>query len=73
MENVGIQSVVDVGYQIWLRRRAMGVTQVQAAALCGVGVRFLSDLENGKPTIEMGRVIKVLSKLGLMLHIQQGS
>ena len=65
-----IQSVADLGYQVWLQRRAMGMTQIQAAAMCGVGVRFLSDLENGKVTIETGRMLKVLSRLGLVMRIQ---
>jgi len=65
-----VQSVADIGYQVWLQRRAMGITQVQAAALCGVGVRFISDLENGKPTMETGRVLKVLARLGLSLSVR---
>lgn len=65
-----IQSVTDLGYQVWLQRRVLGMTQVQAALLCGVGIRFLSDLENGKATIETGRTFKVLRRLGLAIHIQ---
>lgn len=35
------------------RRKALGYIQVQVAALCGAGVRFISDRENGKPTTEL--------------------
>ena len=71
--DAGILTVTDIGYRVWQCRREMGLTQVQAAARCGVGVRFMSDLENGKSTIEMGRVLKVLSKLGLKLRVQQAT
>jgi len=52
------------------QRKLQGATQVEFASLCGVGVRFISDLENGKPTMEMGKVIQVLDSLGLSLIVQ---
>ena len=52
------------------RRKAQGATQAELAALCGVGVRFVSDLENGKPTAELARVLKVLGCLGLEVVIR---
>ncbi|MGB0238958.1 MAG: helix-turn-helix transcriptional regulator [Cycloclasticus sp.] len=52
------------------QRKSQGATQVEFASLCGVGVRFISDLENGKPTVEMGKVLQVLNSLGLELAIQ---
>lgn len=51
-------------------RKAQGATQADFAALCGVGTRFISELENGKPTVELGKVIKVLQSLGLELAVQ---
>ena len=56
------QSLGDVVRQ---HRKLQGATQVEFASLCGVGVRFISDLENGKPTIQMGKVLQVLNSLGL--------
>jgi hypothetical protein len=38
---------------------------------CGVGLRFLSDLENGKPTCQMGKVLLVIESLGLMIVIDE--
>jgi transcriptional regulator with XRE-family HTH domain len=49
------------------RRKQLGHTQAEAAALCRVGVRFLSELERGKPTAEIGRALKVAQRLGLRL------
>ncbi|MFA6008136.1 MAG: helix-turn-helix transcriptional regulator [Candidatus Shapirobacteria bacterium] len=52
------------------RRNALGYTQAQVAKLCGTGIRFISDLENGKPTIELGKAITVASALGIDLVSQ---
>ncbi len=45
----------------------MGLTQLDAAGLCGVGERFLSELERGKQSAELGKVLQVLRRLGLRL------
>jgi len=58
-----------LGKTVRARRKQQGATQAEFASLCGVGVRFMSDLENGKPTIELGKVLKVLQCLGLELSL----
>jgi len=50
-------------------RRRQGLRQDELAALAGVGNRFVSELENGKPGIELGRTLRVLSCLGLELRL----
>ena len=52
-------------------RKIQNFTQVQLAQLSNVGTRFLSDLENGKPTCEIDKVIKVLANLGIKLEINK--
>lgn len=52
------------------KRKASGLTQAEAAALCGVGTRFLSELENGKVSLQMDKVFKVLTGLGLSFEIK---
>ncbi|MCU0664608.1 MAG: helix-turn-helix transcriptional regulator [Myxococcota bacterium] len=59
----------ELGTLVRETRRRLGFKQVTAAGLCGVGVRFLSELERGKPTVELGKVLRVLSRLGLDLHV----
>ena len=60
-----ICSAADVGKAVRRKRKGDGLTLADASALCGVGYRFLSDLENGKPTAELGKAIQVLTGLGL--------
>ena len=47
----------------------MRLTQSDAAALCKVGTRFLSELENGKPTLHLGKVMQVLRAFGLQVEL----
>lgn len=70
LPNGNICTAGDLGEQVRAHRKQMDMTQADAAALCGVGTRFLSDLENGKPTVELGKTLKVLHSLGLNLTVQ---
>lgn len=70
LPNGNTQTAEDLGNQVRAQRKQMGMTQADAAALCGVGTRFLSDLENGKPTVEIGKTLKVLHCLGLEVSVQ---
>ena len=62
-------TVADIGVAIRKKRKADGLTLADAAGLCGVGYRFMSDLENGKETVQVGKVLKVLTALGLEMTI----
>lgn len=59
----------QLGQLVRAERKAQGLTQVQAAGLCGVGVRFLHDLERGKSTAHLGKVLDVLSTLGIRVAL----
>ena len=59
----------DLGRAVRAARVAMKLRQAEAALLCGVGVRFLSDLERGKDTARLGSILKVVQGLGLALTI----
>lgn len=52
------------------KRKSSGLTQATAAALCGVGTRFFVELEQGKQSLHIGKVIKVLNGLGLVLDLR---
>ena len=49
-------------------RKAQNMTQSDLAAACGTGVRFIVDLERGKPTCELGRALRVAQMLGIQLN-----
>ena len=64
-----ISTPAALGKLVRRKRKESGSDQVGAAGLAGVGVRFLSELERGKPTAELGKVLKVLERLGLEIWI----
>lgn len=59
------QSVRELGQIVESVRKRQGATQIQLAQMSNVGVRFVRDLEDGKPTAQMDKVLKVLSVLGI--------
>ena len=69
MEHIEQNTVEEIGKLLREERRRQHVTQSQLAGLAGTGVRFISDLENGKPTAELGKVLKVVRTLGLGMFI----
>ncbi len=62
-----INDASTLGELIRSERKRQKVTQVELAALAGVGVRFLRELENGKESCQLGRAITVLSTLGISI------
>jgi len=59
----------EIGRLITRKRKEIGLKQEIAAGLSGVGTKFLSQMENGKETAELGKVLQVLNRMGLELYI----
>ena len=62
-----ITNAKALGRAIRQHRKLLGLTQRDAAGLCGVGERFLSELERGKESASWGKVFQVIKRLGLRL------
>jgi len=62
-----IQSTKDLAFLVRSRRKELKVTQKDLAMTCGTGLRFIVDLEKGKSTCQVGKVLRVLETLGLDL------
>ncbi len=65
-----IADTKELGHIVKVFRKAQKLTQEQLAAQSGVGVRFLRELENGKPSCQTGKALEVLSMLGLEMRLQ---
>ncbi|MEQ9438152.1 MAG: helix-turn-helix transcriptional regulator [Cyclobacteriaceae bacterium] len=46
------------------RRKSVGLTQEELSFKAGVGLRFIRELEGGKPTLQMDKVNQVLRLFG---------
>lgn len=53
-----------IGTFVRAERKELRLTQLEVAELADVSDRFLRELEHGKPTAEIGKVIEVLAVLG---------
>ena len=62
-----------LGIAIRAQRKRLGATQAQLAGLAAVGTRFVSEVEQGKPTAEWGKVIRLLDRLGLRIYLDEAS
>lgn len=61
-----IATLNELGETIRAERRRQGLTQDELAQLSGVGINFVSQIERGKPTAEIGKVFAVLRMLGIV-------
>lgn len=60
---------LEIGQAVRHARKTMGLRQPELAAAAGVGLRFLVELERGKTTIQLDRLLAVLHALGLDLRL----
>jgi HTH-type transcriptional regulator/antitoxin HipB len=61
---VRIDSTQALGHALRAARKQLGLTQSQLALAAGVGLRFIVDLEAGKPTLRLEQVLRVIDALG---------
>jgi y4mF family transcriptional regulator len=66
-----VKDMKSLGSAIRERRRELGYTQAFLADYAGVSASFLSELENGKETIQAGRMIEIISLLGMDVCVRR--
>ena len=64
-------TVKEIGLIIQKNRKAQGMTQPQLAMACGTGIRFIVDIEAGKETCQIGKVLMVLQMLGISIALNE--
>jgi HTH-type transcriptional regulator/antitoxin HipB len=68
MENAVIKDARQLGELIRSRRKELSLTQTEVAEIANTNLRFLSELERGKPTARLENVMRVLATLGIELE-----
>ncbi len=66
-----ITDVASLGKAIRERRKKLGFTQAYLSEVTGLSVTFISDLENGKATIELGKTILLINMLGMDVLLEE--
>ena len=59
-----ITSPQSLGTVLRASRKRLGLTQADLALAAGVGLRFIVELEAGKPTVRLEQVLRVVDALG---------
>ncbi|MBL4771768.1 MAG: helix-turn-helix transcriptional regulator [Planctomycetes bacterium] len=65
------QNCIRLGAALRMRRKELGLNQVQTCDLAGVGPVFLYELEHGKATVQLDKVLAVLEVLGMGLELKE--
>lgn len=68
---IPLSDTVDLGRLIRDERKRQHMTQTELADVSGVGITYLSQLENGKETAEIGKALNVLTMLGMDLYAER--
>lgn len=64
-----VRTSAEIGALVRNVRKEQKLRQDELAGVSGVGVRFIVDLEAGKPTAQIGKVLHVLHILGCSVDI----
>jgi len=73
MMRTPVNSTQQLGEAVKRARKARALRLEDVALAAGVGIRFVSELERGKPTVRLAEVLRVLAALGLELTIDDRS
>ncbi len=65
-----IRSSVELGAVIREQRKRLALKQLDLAGLGNTGNRFIVDLENGKPTVQLQKVLDLMDLLGLEVMVR---
>ena len=65
-----IRSSAELGAIIREQRKRLALKQLDLAGLGNTGNRFIVDLENGKPTVQLQKVLDLMDLLGLELVVR---
>ena len=66
-----IYDAKQLGKAIRQRRKELHYTQADLSDFTGFSISFISDLENGKPTAEIGKTLQLISLLGMDIKLQR--
>jgi HTH-type transcriptional regulator / antitoxin HipB len=67
---IAVRSAVELGAVVRAQRRRLALKQLDIAGLGNTGNRFIVDLEHGKPTVQLQKVLDIMDLLGLELVVR---
>jgi y4mF family transcriptional regulator len=64
-----IKTTKQLGTSIRDRRQSLKITQKDLAMTSDTGIRFIIDVEKGKPTCQIGKILQLLQSLGMTVDV----
>ena len=61
----------EIGEFVTATRKSQGATQLDLAQMAGVGRRFVVELEAGKESLHIGKVLRILETLGVDFRLEE--
>lgn len=68
--SISISDPTSLGSEVRRVRRGQGLTQDDLALAAGVSRRFVIEVERGKPTSQVGKVLHLLAILGVRVFLE---
>ena len=65
-----MNSMLDVALMVQRERKRQGATQIELSQMANVGVRFLRDVEDGKPSVHFDKLMRILVVLGIAVDFR---
>lgn len=65
-----MNSMSDVAVIVQRERKRQGATQIELSQMANVGVRFLRDVEDGKPSVHFDKLMRILVVLGIAVDFR---
>jgi HTH-type transcriptional regulator/antitoxin HipB len=70
MTRTSIKTTEDLGRTARVARQAQGLRLEDVAIAAGVGIRFVSELERGKPSVRLAETLRVLAAVGVRISAE---
>ena len=67
---VVLRTAADIGQVVRAQRQSQGLRQMDLAGIGNTGNRLIVDIEKGKPTVQLQKVLDVLELLGLEVTVR---
>lgn len=61
----------QLAHDVSARRRALGLRQAELAELAGTSARFVYEVERGKPSLRLDKLVDLLDVLGLEITLSR--
>ena len=73
MTMIQVNNMVEIANAVREARRSQGISQTVLAQLSNVGLRFVCEIEHGKKSVRLDKLLSVLTTLGLSLRLEMPS